>query len=306
MIALRHFRHFRGLVQHGHFGRAAKALHLTQSALTRSIQMLEEQLGVTLIDRDSKRFELTQFGRLVMERADLILRETDRLRRDIELMRGMAIGELRIGASPIPADTIVGPALAWLLKRQTGLQVEFLIRPWQELSQALRKGEIELLIAEARGLQDQPDLAITPLPPSAVGFVARSQHPLVGKARVTLKELDAYPLALSRNLPASVKQLLGKAMPLRYDGESFRADILYDTFAASKAIMRHSDAVFLTPVLAVRADLADGELAVLHVPALDLSANFALISLRGHGLTPAAAALRDYILERETALEARR
>ncbi|MGH8446774.1 MAG: LysR family transcriptional regulator [Solimonas sp.] len=299
---LRHLKHFRGLAQHGHFGRAAKALHLTQPALTRSIQMLESQLGVTLIERDNKRFELTQFGRLVLERAELVLRETERLKRDVELMRGMSIGELRVGASPIPADTIVGPALAWLIEQRAGLQVEFLIRPWQELSRSLRKGDIELFVGETRGLNGAQDLEITALPPYAVGFVARADHPLARRERVAFKDISHYPLALSRNLPPSITQTLGRAMPERYDGEMLRVEILYDTFAAAKTIMQHSDTIFLTPLLAVRADLASELLAVLPVTNFEMSANFALVTLRGHALTPAAAALRQWIVERETSL----
>ena len=63
---LRHLEHWLALADTGSFSRAAEKLHITQSALSRSIQALEEDLGGPLVDRVGKKNELTPLGRSVL------------------------------------------------------------------------------------------------------------------------------------------------------------------------------------------------------------------------------------------------
>lgn len=69
MNDLRQLRHFVALAEHQHFARAAAAVHLSQPALSRSIQALESQLDCTLVDRHSRGVSLTAHGHLVLEHA---------------------------------------------------------------------------------------------------------------------------------------------------------------------------------------------------------------------------------------------
>ena len=66
---LRRLRHVLALAEAGNYLRAAEAMHISQSALSRSIQSLEATLGVTLFDRSNRRVEPTEFGRLLIEHA---------------------------------------------------------------------------------------------------------------------------------------------------------------------------------------------------------------------------------------------
>ena len=73
MNDLRQLRHFVALAEHGHFARAAAAVHLSQPALCRSIQALEASLGYNLVDRHSRGISLTAHGSLVLEHARRLL-----------------------------------------------------------------------------------------------------------------------------------------------------------------------------------------------------------------------------------------
>src|SRR5690606_12443148 len=73
MNDLRQLRHFVALAEHGHFARAAEAVHLSQPALSRSIQALESQLGCTLVNRHSRGISITAHGQLVLEHARRLL-----------------------------------------------------------------------------------------------------------------------------------------------------------------------------------------------------------------------------------------
>jgi DNA-binding transcriptional LysR family regulator len=84
MITPRRLQHLTTLVEHGHFGRAAKALNISQPALTKSIQALETELGVALVDRKGGGITLTIFGELVMQQSKGLFTAENDLRREIK------------------------------------------------------------------------------------------------------------------------------------------------------------------------------------------------------------------------------
>ena len=83
---LRHLEHLLALADTGSFSRAAEKSHVTQSALSRSIQALETELGAPLIDRVGKRNELTPFGKAVAARARRMVLDAAEMRRSAALL----------------------------------------------------------------------------------------------------------------------------------------------------------------------------------------------------------------------------
>ncbi|MFD0851927.1 LysR family transcriptional regulator, partial [Actinomadura adrarensis] len=67
-------RYFTVVAEHGHFGRAAEALHITQPSLSRQIRQLERQLDVRLLDRTPRGAQLTEAGKVFLPRAKALLR----------------------------------------------------------------------------------------------------------------------------------------------------------------------------------------------------------------------------------------
>ena len=85
---LSQMRHLLAVHETGSFSRAAEQLHLTQPALSRSIQALEDELGLPLIDRIGKRNEFTAFGEAIISRARRIAFEAEEIRRTAQLLKG--------------------------------------------------------------------------------------------------------------------------------------------------------------------------------------------------------------------------
>ena len=103
--------HLLAIVEHGTFSEAARAVHLTQPALSRSIRALEHELKAPLFDRGARRARLTVFGELVADRARRMRLEERQLRRDLELLRGGEEGSLTVGVAPAPAALLLTPFL---------------------------------------------------------------------------------------------------------------------------------------------------------------------------------------------------
>src|SRR5262245_42483589 len=121
---VRDLRYIRELAAHGNFGRAAEALDLTQPALTRRVQAVEAELHVQLFNRHSKGVDLTEYGKIVVERAEELLRGVQNVKVEIDRLRGLDVGTVSLGAGPVVAQTrIVGEGIAQLIKKSPGIQV---------------------------------------------------------------------------------------------------------------------------------------------------------------------------------------
>ena len=92
MFDLRRLRHALALAEHRNFARAAAALHITQPALSRSIQALEDGLGVRLFDRSPRDVDPTAFGELVLRHARSLELSARDLDRELQLAKGLEIG----------------------------------------------------------------------------------------------------------------------------------------------------------------------------------------------------------------------
>ena len=101
-MTLTQLRHFVGLAQAGSFAQAARLLFLTQPALSRSIQALEEELGAPLLDRLGRRIALTPLGHEVLDRARRLVSEADALKQVSQGLQAGLIGRLRMGLSSAP------------------------------------------------------------------------------------------------------------------------------------------------------------------------------------------------------------
>lgn len=120
---LRHLEHLLAVAETGSFSRAASCWHAPQSALSRSIQTLEDDLGARLIDRTGKRSELTPLGQAVAVRARRMVLEAAELRRSAELLKQGDLGAIRIGLGSGPGVMLMVPFPGRMARHHPGVQV---------------------------------------------------------------------------------------------------------------------------------------------------------------------------------------
>jgi DNA-binding transcriptional LysR family regulator len=205
-MPLRKLNHLVGLVEAGSFAKAAVALHLSQPALSRSIDALEVELGVPLVDRSYGRVRLTASGRLVLERARRLQREMRELRRDIALVEKGAIGQVRVGIGPFSAATLLQPVLTRLVREHPQLHIDIDVRDDVfEMLAHLQAERTDLFIADTRDLPRDADLRVQSLPAVPVAFMAASRHVLAKAGTIALDRLLDHPVAAPRMPPTVLR-----------------------------------------------------------------------------------------------------
>lgn len=295
---LKQLEHLLAVAEAGSFSRAADRLHLTQSALSRSVRLLEEDLGGLLLDRMGKRTELTPLGLTVAGRARRILFESAELRRSAELLTHGDQGTISIGLGSGPAAMLMTPLLTHVAQRHPQLHLELMRGPLEAHLALLRERRLDALVVDTRGIAPAADLRIEPVSQMRAGFICRRGHPLARQARPPrFAEIAAYPLA-STFLAADTERILIEHFGIEPDPR-VSVRLRCDEIGSLLEAVRVSDAVFLGVVGAARVGIAAGELMELPSdPPLRSHALFALVTLTGRTEAPAMALLRAFMAQR--------
>jgi DNA-binding transcriptional LysR family regulator len=132
------------VVRQGGFTQAAKKVFATQSTVSKAIKHLEDEIGVPLLDRIGHRSKLTAAGEIVYQRALRMLAERNDLMTELDELRGLKRGTLRLGLPPVGSSTLFAPLFAAYHKRHPGVEIRLVEHGGERLEELLLSGEIEL------------------------------------------------------------------------------------------------------------------------------------------------------------------
>jgi DNA-binding transcriptional LysR family regulator len=141
---LRHLRYFVAVAEELHFGRAAARLHMAQPPLSQRIRGLEQELGVQLLDRSTRRVELTPAGRLLLDEARDLLARAERLGATMDRVRAGDLGELRAGAPLVIGGAVLARLLAAFRDRCPDVRLELRESSTAEQVRALTEGALDV------------------------------------------------------------------------------------------------------------------------------------------------------------------
>jgi DNA-binding transcriptional LysR family regulator len=290
----RQLQHFLALLEHRNFARAADAVHLSQPAFSRSIQQLEQQLGVSLFDRGRHGATATVYARAALPHVRALFAAREALLQEIQAVQGLETGALAIGTGPYPAIGLMDQVAARFVDRYPGIRLRLHTANWEDLRHDLLAHEIELFVADTRELSTDPALTITPLPQRAGGIFCRRDHPLTRQRELRWPALLSYPFALTR-LPDAIEATL-QQLSAAHGGLTRRIEC--DNVAMLVAMVAGSDAISMAPVSVIQTQLVTGALVMLPVQDIEeIQTSYGLVQRRERQLSPAAAAFRDLLLQ---------
>jgi LysR family transcriptional regulator, transcription activator of glutamate synthase operon len=196
-MELRQLRYVEAVARHRHFTRAAEELHVAQSALSHQIKRLEAELGTKLFARSSRTVTVTEAGQAVAARARSVLDQVDGLRHEVDELRGLVRGEVRVGASFAAGEIDVPRLLVRFSETYPGIEVDLFEGTAGEMLTNLTDDRIDaafsLLVEEP-----PPEIAVEPLSEEeVVAAFPAGRGP--ARDRVTAAELARHSLVMPRS-----------------------------------------------------------------------------------------------------------
>ena len=287
-MELRDLEYFRVAVSHGHIGRAARTLQLTQPALSKSIARLETAVGAKLLERTPRGVALTQVGRAMLARAAHIHSAVDGALREARDLSAGAAGHLRLGTGPTAGEHLLPLVCAQLLRDSPGLSIQVVVGLSDVLLAALERGELDLIFGSF------PEPRVAGMNYEALGddeltVFAGRRHPLARARRLELRQLTGVRWALPNATVTSRRtlQYLLQTHHLPAPDVALESNSTQVLLAAVAA----SNMVGYLPKAAVQGSGVMRQLALVDVEALRVERSLGVISRPGAYLPPVAARL---------------
>lgn len=265
-IRLRHIHCFVAIAQEANLGRAAERLRLSQPAVSKTLAELEELAGARLFERGRQGAALTPDGNVFLAHALKVLDALQSAARSVGPASTTGARTLRIAALPTVAPDTLPAVIAAFSALYPEASVVVQTAANTALMGMLASGDIELALGRLSDPDMMAGLSFELLYMESLVLAARTGHPLAmgtGGGTPTLAQALAYPLVVS-----------GRGTVPRHHTEAWLRRCALDlpaghtetmSVSLARLLVRQSDALWFTPIGAVRTDVADGLLTLLDI-----------------------------------------
>jgi DNA-binding transcriptional LysR family regulator len=183
-----HLRVFHAVATYRGYARAAReALFISQPAVSKHVQALEEEVGAKLFSRVGKQLELTEAGAIVLQCAEQMRRLTEEMHRAVRELQGLQRGTLQVGASITAGTYLLPPLLATFAQRYPGITLSLEFANSQGIMAGMLDRQWDLGVAG--DMADHPQLEVRPYYTDSMVLIVPLQHRLATLATVTLTDL---------------------------------------------------------------------------------------------------------------------
>ncbi|UFS69387.1 LysR family transcriptional regulator [Geomonas sp. RF6] len=288
-MELRQLQFFVEIVRQSSFTKAAERLHVAQPAVSMAMKKLEDELDLVLFNRQERRAQLTAEGAIFLRHAEKILDEVAATEAEMEELRGVAKGEVRIGIPPMLSAYFFPQIIRDFIGRYPGLNITVSGEGASSIQKMILQGELDLGVIAGASFPET--LEMQRLLREEVIICLPKSHPLASRKSLTARELASEPLIMYQEgyyLRELILEVLKEA------GVTPKIAFETNLFSLAKPLVQNGlgISVFLEMVIA-----EDDELqSVSFDPPLYLDL---LIGWKKHGyLSRANRAFLDFLLEK--------
>lgn len=280
---------FIAIADHGGFRRAASALHLTQTAITRRLQNLESALGVKLVERSTRSSALTTIGRDFLPHARRLVGDLESALNEIRESGKAQKGEVTIACVPTVGVHYLPRIIQQYSAQHPANRIRILDHASFDVADAVLRREAEFGI-NILGPQ-HPELVATPLVEDRFVLVCRDDHPLAKRRTLTWKQIEPHPLIFVGHVSGNRRVL---DVALGGDEQPVRAQYEVQRSSTAVGLVAEGVGIAVVPRLAIQRG-SYANLRVIPLGEPTVSRTLALIVRRNAYLSPAAQALYDLV-----------
>ena len=285
---LRKLQHALTLAKTGSFLKASEQLHLTQSALSRSIQVLEADCGLLLFDRLKSGVTPTTEGIHILQRAEKLLLHARSLDKDIALLKNIESGQISLGVGPAMPAIFLNELLVFLAEQYPGLDARVDIESSTTLLRLLLDETIEFFVADVEGIDiTEQSVVIEPIATMSIGCYVNRDHPLASASNISIEQINSYSLI-------SPQRKIDTRTPNSIVGKQ---QLLCNDITTLKSVTLNTFAIMLALDRSVSKETQSKELVKLQLePSLTLrSSTTSIVRIRDRSLSRAATAITGKI-----------
>ena len=259
LLKLRQLRIVNALWHYGSVSRAARALRISQPALTKSLQEIEKTVGAQIYERHARGVRPTDAGRAIIETSRRVLAEVARLDDELDRIESSGSGSVAVGAFPAPAVGLVPKVIARLRAESSKLQIRIVEASFEELGPALSVGEVDLIVGRLYDPPAPDDFIREHLYDDPVVFMARSAHPIFES------EPSVSDVAKCDLIVPPVGRLFGQELDnLVLRLSNFRPNLVRAMSAGfTREIVHSTNTITLAPTLLMAGDILRGTIRIV-------------------------------------------
>ena len=188
-MEIRQLRYLVALDYERHFTRAAAREHIAQPALSQQIRRLEQEVGLALVERTTRRVTVTEAGQTLVARARRILSELDAANAEMQALAGVRTGHVMLGTMHTMGPVDVSLALAVFHERHPGVELTVREQSSEELAEMLRDDVLDLAFLSVTDRMESHGLGLQQLVSEELVVVLPVTHRLAGQGMLRMAEL---------------------------------------------------------------------------------------------------------------------
>ncbi|MBS1119225.1 MAG: LysR family transcriptional regulator [Deltaproteobacteria bacterium] len=298
---LHHLRVFHAVAVAGSITAAARALQVSQPAVSKQLGDLEDSLGALLVDRLPRGIRLTAAGRALSEHAARIFGIEHTAEAELAALLGVRRGQLSVGASTTIGSYLVPRVFGAFQRRHPALRLDLQIGNTTVVHDFVRRQVVELGLTE--GLVTDDDLETEVFDQDDMVAITAPGDRVLARAPLSAKELVALPFVM-RERGSGTREVIEAALAKkRLVVEPVMS--LGSTEAVKSAVAARLG-VAIVSRLAVELELVSGSLVAIELADLEIRRALHLVELRGKSRSPAASRFLELLGRSREAPPARR
>lgn len=261
------------------FTKAATELYITQPAVSKHIQELEETYKTKLFERNGSKIALTPAGKILLEHTKNIFEIYREIDFEMSSFRNERQGLLRLGSSTTISQYIISPVLARFHQKQQEIKVNLLNGNTEQIENALINKEIEIGIVE--GQSKNQSIKYVPFIKDELVLVCNTQNPFVKQNEISLEDLKAMKF-ITRERGSGTLEVIEYALKqVGVKLSDLQIEMQLGNTESIKSYLLNSDCFAFMSIHAVGKELKNNELIVLDVENLTIERYFYIITLLG-------------------------
>lgn len=261
------------------FTKAATELYISQPAVSKHIQELEETYKIKLFERNGSKIALTPAGEILLKHTKNIFEIYREIDFDMSSFRNERQGLLRLGSSTTISQYIISPVLARFHQKQQDIKVNLLNGNTEQIENALINKEIEIGIVE--GQSKNQSIKYIPFIKDELVLVCNTHNPLVKQNEISLEDLKSMKF-ITRERGSGTLEVIEYALKqVGVKLTDLQIEMQLGNTESIKSYLLNSDCFAFMSIHAVGKELKNNELIVLDVEGLSIERYFYIITLLG-------------------------